>query len=180
MQLQLLKRSRKKSVKEWWPTHSENKKSKHKTTMMHRFLLILLATFSLSVAFTSQPTFTNKAVMSTQLEMGFMDEVKSFMKKINVKAEASHILIKGGAEAVNKCEELKVEIGDNPAKFSAYAQQFSDCPSGSKGGSLGRFGPGAMVKEFDQIVFNEAVGVVHGPIKTQFGQHLILINERTE
>jgi parvulin-like peptidyl-prolyl isomerase len=113
--------------------------------MMHRFLLILLATFSLSVAFTSQPTFTKKAV-STQLEMGFMDEVKSFMKKISVKAEASHILIKGGAEAVNKCEELKVEIGDNPAKFSAYAQQFSDCPSGSKGGSLGRFGPGAMVK----------------------------------
>jgi parvulin-like peptidyl-prolyl isomerase len=109
--------------------------------MMHRFLLILLATFSLSVAFSSQPTFTKMAV-STQLKMGFMDEVKSFMKKINVKAEASHILIKGGAEAVNKLEELKVEIGDNPAKFSAYAQQFSDCPSGSKGGSLGRFGPG--------------------------------------
>lgn len=148
--------------------------------MMHRFLLVLLATFSLSVAFTSQPTFTKKAV-STQLKMGFMDEVKSFMKKINVKADASHILIKGGAEAVNKLEELKVEIGDNPAKFSAFAQQYSDCPSGSKGGSLGRFGPGAMVKEFDQIVFSDAaVGVVHGPIKTQFGQHLILITERSD
>jgi peptidyl-prolyl cis-trans isomerase C len=146
--------------------------------MMHRLLLVLLATFSLSVAFTSQPTFT--AVMSTQLKMGFMDEVKSFMKKINVKAEASHILIKGGAEAVNKCEELKADIDNNPAKFSAAAQQFSDCPSGKKGGSLGKFGPGAMVKEFDQIVFSEEVGIVHGPIKTQFGQHLILINERSD
>jgi peptidyl-prolyl cis-trans isomerase C len=158
--------------------HTTNAKQEA-TMMMHRFLLVLLATFSFSVAFTSQPTFTRMAV-STQLEMGFMDEVKSFMKKINVKAEASHILIKGGAEAVNKLEELKIEIGDNPAKFSAYAQQFSDCPSGKKGGSLGRFGPGAMVKEFDNIVFSEAVGVVHGPIKTQFGQHLILINERTD
>jgi peptidyl-prolyl cis-trans isomerase C len=37
-----------------------------------------------------------------------------------------------------------------------------------------------MVKEFDEIVFSEAVGVVHGPIKTQFGQHLILINERSD
>jgi peptidyl-prolyl cis-trans isomerase C len=156
-----------------------NTNAKQEFTMMHRFLLVLLATLSLSVAFTSQPTFTKMAV-STQLQMGFMDEVKSFMKKINVKAEASHILIKGGAEAVNKLEELKIEIGDNPAKFSAYAQQFSDCPSGKKGGSLGRFGPGAMVKEFDNIVFSEAVGVVHGPIKTQFGQHLILINERTD
>jgi peptidyl-prolyl cis-trans isomerase C len=163
--------------KERFSQHTNN--AKQEATMMHHFLLVLLATFSLSVAFTSQPTFTKMAV-STQLKMGFMDEVKSFMKKINVKAEASHILIKGGAEAVNKLEELKVEIGDNPAKFSAYAQQFSDCPSGSKGGSLGRFGPGAMVKEFDQIVFSEAVGVVHGPIKTQFGQHLILINERSD
>jgi peptidyl-prolyl cis-trans isomerase C len=163
--------------KERFSQHTNN--AKQEATMMHHFLLVLLATFSLAVAFTSQPTFTKMAV-STQLKMGFMDEVKSFMKKINVKAEASHILIKGGAEAVNKLEELKVEIGDNPAKFSAYAQQFSDCPSGSKGGSLGRFGPGAMVKEFDQIVFSEAVGVVHGPIKTQFGQHLILINERSD
>ena len=45
---------------------------------------------------------------------------------------------------------------------------------------LKEFGPGVMVKEFDQVVFNDEVGVVHGPIKTQFGYHLILINDRTE
>jgi peptidyl-prolyl cis-trans isomerase C len=147
--------------------------------MMRRFLLVLLATFSVSAAFTSQPTFT-KAVVKTQLNMGFMDDVQNLMKKFTVKAEASHILIKGGAEAAEKLEELKLDIGNNPAKFSGAAQQFSDCPSRSKGGNLGEFGPGAMVKEFDDVVFFEEVGVVHGPIKTQFGQHLILINSRTD
>jgi peptidyl-prolyl cis-trans isomerase C len=42
------------------------------------------------------------------------------------------------------------------------------------------FGPGQMVKEFDTVVFNDDVGVVHGPIKTQFGYHLIYINDRTD
>jgi hypothetical protein len=42
-----------------------------------------------------------------------------------------------------------------------------------QGGDLGAFGPGMMVPEFDRVVFNEAVGVVHGPVKTQFGYHLL-------
>jgi parvulin-like peptidyl-prolyl isomerase len=48
------------------------------------------------------------------------------------------------------------------------------------GGSLGSFGPRQMVPEFDKVVFNEAVGVIHGPIKTQFGAHLILIESRDD
>jgi peptidyl-prolyl cis-trans isomerase C len=147
--------------------------------MMQRFLLVLLATFSVSAAFTSQPTFT-KAVVKTQLNMGFMDDIQGFMKRFTVKADCSHILIKGGAEAANQLEDLKVEIDNSPIKFAAAAAEFSACPSRSKGGNLGEFGPGAMVKEFDTVVFGEEVGVVHGPIKTQFGQHLILINSRTE
>lgn len=102
------------------------------------------------------------------------------MKRFTTKATASHILIKGGAEAENKLEDLKAEIGDSPIKFAEAAAQYSQCPSASRGGNLGEFGPGAMVKEFDQVVFNEEVGKVHGPVKTQFGYHLIYISERIE
>jgi peptidyl-prolyl cis-trans isomerase C len=58
-------------------------------------------------------------------------------------------------------------------------QNSSGCPSSKNGGSLGEFGPGMMVKNFDDVCFNEAVGVVHGPVSTQFGEHLILITQRT-
>lgn len=56
----------------------------------------------------------------------------------------------------------------------------SECPSAKRGGNLGTFKPGMMVKEFDEVVFNKPVGVVHGPITTQFGSHLILITRRYE
>jgi len=102
------------------------------------------------------------------------------MKRFTTKATASHILIKGGAEAANKLEDIKAEIEDSPAKFAEAAAKFSQCPSSSRGGSLGQFGPGQMVKEFDQVVFNEDIGVVHGLVKTQFGYHLILINKRND
>lgn len=102
------------------------------------------------------------------------------MKRFTTKATASHILIKGGAEAANKLEDLKAEIGDSPLKFAEAAAQYSECPSASSGGNLGEFGPGAMVKEFDEVVFNKQLGKVHGPVKTQFGYHLIYINDRTE
>ena len=53
------------------------------------------------------------------------------------------------------------------------------CPSGKSGGSLGEFGPGQMVKEFNDVVFTTGkVGKVEGPVKTQFGYHLILITKR--
>ena len=53
------------------------------------------------------------------------------------------------------------------------AKKFSTCPAGKKGGSLGEFQPGQMVKAFDNVVFKKAILEVHGPIKTQFGYHLI-------
>ncbi len=129
----------------------------------------------------SSPTRTiNQYDRSIQLSVGFFDDLQGFFKRFTTKASASHILIKGGAEAANKLEDLKVEIGDSPVSFAKAAAEYSACPSASRGGDLGEFGPGAMVKEFDTVVFNEPVGVVHGPIKTQFGYHLIYIRDRTE
>ena len=61
-----------------------------------------------------------------------------------------------------------------------WAEQHSTCPSAKKGGELGTFKPGQMVKEFDNVVFTGEIGAVLGPVDTQFGSHLILITDREE
>ena len=111
-----------------------------------------------------------------------MDDVGKFMKRFTTKATASHILLSGGAEAEIKLEDLKLEIGDSPVKFAEAAAKYSECPSASSGGNLGEFGPGAMVKQFDEVVFSPSseIGKVYGPVKTQFGCHLIYISERRD
>lgn len=91
-----------------------------------------------------------------------------------VRARASHILVSTQQE----CEDIKSKI-QNGEEFAKMARQYSQCPSGLQGGDLGEFGPGQMVKEFDQVVFRDEVGKVHGPIRTQFGYHLIEITSRT-
>ena len=91
-----------------------------------------------------------------------------------VTATARHILV----SSEDKCNELKQEI-ENGAEFADLAKRNSTCPSGKSGGDLGSFGPGMMVKEFDDVCFNEDVGVVHGPVKTQFGYHLVEVTHRT-
>ncbi len=88
-------------------------------------------------------------------------------------ATARHILVKTQDEA----ENIKKQI-ESGADFGDLAEKFSKCPSGKQGGDLGSFSPGQMVKEFDQVVFNEEVNKVHGPVQTQFGFHLIEITSR--
>ncbi|MHB1397507.1 MAG: peptidylprolyl isomerase [Trichloromonadaceae bacterium] len=88
-------------------------------------------------------------------------------------ATARHILVKSEAE----CLKLKTEI-EAGADFAAVAKQHSSCPSGRSGGELGTFGPGQMVKEFDEAVFSGEVGKVLGPIQTQFGYHLLEVTKR--
>lgn len=88
-------------------------------------------------------------------------------------AKARHILVK----TKEKCDEIKEKI-ENGSDFAEVAKECSECPSGQQGGDLGEFSPGQMVAEFDQVVFNEEVGKVHGPIQTQFGFHLIEITSR--
>jgi peptidyl-prolyl cis-trans isomerase C len=78
-----------------------------------------------------------------------------------------------------ECEDLKKQI-DAGAEFAEMARTHSTCPSGKQGGDLGEFGPGRMVKEFDEVVFAEEVGKTHGPVQTQFGFHLIQIVSRED
>jgi peptidyl-prolyl cis-trans isomerase C len=91
------------------------------------------------------------------------------------KASARHILV----QSEDECQELKKQI-EAGTDFAEIARNHSLCPSGRQGGSLGEFAQGRMVPEFDQVVFGEAIGKVHGPIRTDFGYHLIEITSRTE
>ena len=91
------------------------------------------------------------------------------------KATARHILVNTEEE----CNDIKNKI-ENGSDFADMAEQLSQCPSGQRGGDLGEFSPGQMVQEFDQVVFSEDIGKVHGPVQTQFGFHLIEITSRGE
>lgn len=90
-------------------------------------------------------------------------------------ATARHILV----STEENCNELKTAIEDG-ADFAQVAKDNSSCPSSRDGGNLGSFGPGQMVKEFDAVVFSAPVNVVQGPVKTQFGYHLLEVTGRDD
>lgn len=112
------------------------------------------------------------------LRMGLFDGL--FGKKRT--AAASHILVKGpSAPAFLTSLKTEIEAAKNvPVAFAEAAAKHSACPSARNGGSLGTFKQGAMVPAFDEVVFRDEVGRVHGPVKTPFGAHLIYIESRSE
>jgi peptidyl-prolyl cis-trans isomerase C len=91
------------------------------------------------------------------------------------KATARHILV----DSEQAAADIKNQIADG-ADFAAMAQEHSSCPSSASGGDLGEFGPGMMVPEFDKVVFSAGVGEVQGPVRTQFGYHLIEVTSRED
>ena len=87
-------------------------------------------------------------------------------------------------EALEKIKSLKVELdkapaASKPAKFAELAKANSACPSSSKGGDLGEFTRGQMVKEFDEVAFTLPENVISDPVKTQFGYHLVMVTKKT-
>ena len=90
-------------------------------------------------------------------------------------ATARHILVDSEAT----CLELK-NLLDAGGDFAQLAREHSSCPSASDGGNLGSFGPGQMVQEFDQVAFSAPVNTVQGPVRTQFGFHLLEVTSRSE
>ena len=98
---------------------------------------------------------------------------------------ASHILIPAGAQAgaddkaksKAQAEDLLKQIKSSPGKFAELAKKFSKDPGSSeKGGDLGFFGRGLMVKPFDDAVFALKVGELAGPVETQYGYHIIRLD----
>ena len=105
------------------------------------------------------------------------DYYKKNLAQFNTPAQmrAHHILVKEEAEA----KELMATLEKEPAKFSDLAREKSVCPSGKQGGGdLGTFGEGQMVGEFDEACKTAEIGKLVGPVKTQFGFHIIRVDER--
>ena len=113
------------------------------------------------------------AVSEDEMKAYYDENNAQFMKGETVNAK--HILV---AEE-DKCQAILKEIKEGMA-FEEAAQRHSTCPSGQKGGSLGAFGKGQMVKEFEEAAFAAEIGQVVGPVKTQFGYHLIKVEAKNE
>ena len=88
------------------------------------------------------------------------------------KVQARHILVGDKALA----EEIKKKVDDGGG-FSKLAEEYSECPSKKRGGDLGWFGKGAMVRPFEVAAFTADEGEIVGPIKTEFGYHIIYVYE---
>ena len=103
-------------------------------------------------------------------------------------ATASHILIQFGedetdeskAEKKAELEKIRGEIIGETTTFEEAAAAHSDCPSSARGGSLGTFGKGQMVPEFEVAAFTQEIGEVGDVIETQFGYHIVKVSNRTE
>lgn len=96
--------------------------------------------------------------------------------KRGAQAKAKHILTATLEESL----EILNDIRAGKKTFEEAAKESSTCPSGAKGGDLGTFGRGQMVKEFDEAVFSAKTGEVFGPVQTTFGFHLIRVDELSE
>ena len=121
----------------------------------------------------------NKAVSSVKVtdeeaKKYFDENAEQFVGQKTV--NASHILVSDEAQAA----DILAKINAGEISFEDAAKQYSSCPSSAEGGCLGDFGHGQMVPEFDEACFDMAEGEVRGPVKTQFGFHLIKLNKINE
>lgn len=89
-------------------------------------------------------------------------------------AMAKHILVKSKGEA----ESIKAKLDDGD-DFAKLARKFSTCPTGKGGGDLGEIFKGQLVKPVENVIFKKPLSQVHGPIKSKFGYHLIVVYFRS-
>lgn len=113
----------------------------------------------------------NLAATEEECRAYFEENESKFQK--GAQAKAKHILI----DSEDKANDIRNEIESGAKSFEDAAKEYSTCPSASRGGDLGNFGRGQMVPEFDEAVFSAEVGQLLGPVKTQFGYHLIVVDE---
>jgi peptidyl-prolyl cis-trans isomerase C len=109
------------------------------------------------------------------------EEIKAYYEanqqyfKSEESVTARHILV----DSLEEAQEIKNKI-DNGMNFEMAAVQHSSCPSKEQGGNLGSFTRGRMVPEFEQAAFELAIGEVSEPVQTQFGYHIIKVEEKNE
>lgn len=110
------------------------------------------------------------------------DEIKDYYEANPKKFEkgatvsAKHILV----ETEEACKDVLTQIESGAKTFEDAAKEYSTCPSKERGGDLGEFGRGQMVKEFEDAAFAAEIGQIVGPVKTQFGAHLIKVEKKQD
>lgn len=119
-------------------------------------------------------TLKKVQVSEEELKDYYEANQKKFEKGATVSAK--HILV----EQEEQCKDILAQIESGAKTFEDAAQEFSTCPSKAKGGDLGEFGRGQMVKEFEDAAFDAEIGKIVGPVKTQFGHHLIKVEKKNE
>ena len=125
----------------------------------------------------------NAKLSQGEVEKYYKDHKDEFA--IPEQVTASHILIKvdnpddpeQNKKTRKEAEQLLIKISEG-ADFAALAREYSVCPSGAKGGSLGSFPRGRMVPEFEEVAFTLKPGEVSEIVKTQFGYHIIKVTEK--
>ena len=121
----------------------------------------------------------NKILTSVKLteeeKKAFFEAQKQSFSKPET-ASAKHILV----DSEEKAKDILGKINAGEVSFEDAAKEHSTCPSKDAGGDLGTFGRGQMVPEFENAVFNMNNGEVSGPVKTQFGYHLIKLENKNE
>lgn len=116
---------------------------------------------------------TGISVTEDEIKKYYDDHKEHF--KTSEKVKASHILVKEEEDA----DRILKEINDG-LSFEEAASKYSMCPSKEKGGNLGEFGRGSMVPEFEEVAFSIEPGKISEPVKTQFGYHLIKVEDKEE
>lgn len=114
--------------------------------------------------------FDGIEIAEEEIEAFYNENSEAF--KVGEQAKASHILV-DNEELAN---EIMAKITDGE-DFGEMAKESSTCPSKERGGDLGTFAKGQMVPEFEEAVFAAEAGQVVGPVKTQFGFHIIRVDE---
>jgi foldase protein PrsA len=121
----------------------------------------------------SQTTIT-----PAQIKAYFLNPANSHQFQTAATVTAKHILVSSQAEAL-KIQKM-LQANNTPAEWAKLAKQYSIDPgSKNKGGALGTFAHGAMVKPFDTAAFSLKVGTVSAPVKSQFGYHIIEVTKKT-
>ena len=124
-----------------------------------------------------------KMIKAQQAKLPAKDYAAEAKKVVDGVVAKNATVAKSEADALAKIKSFKAELDkakDVPAKFAELAKANSACPSSAKGGDLGEFTRGQMVKEFDAAAFTLPVGKVSDPVKTQFGYHLVLVTGKTQ
>lgn len=110
----------------------------------------------------------------TDAEIKAAYEARASQYAVAEQRRASHILLQPGADAKRKAGEVLAEVRKDPARFAELARKYSqDSGSAEKGGDLGFFGRGMMVKPFEEAAFRMKEGEIAGPVESEFGVHVI-------